>query len=161
MTSSLPLHLLNIIGMALVFGNEWGERNFRHKMPPYSASKWKGKQERHMCSTKFCDNFLMQLDIFFHFRGLLLWNSKNYQFQHKNKNKNVRTPFRKSSMPFYLPFYKIMELLTPMASQQCFAQCNGCIVIFEGWWMKTFFAQIRSCMKVFILKKLGAPMFYT
>ena len=42
-----------------------------------------------MCSTIFFDNLLVEADIFYHFRGLILCKTKHLQF-HQNKKQEQR-----------------------------------------------------------------------
>ena len=71
------------------------------------------------CSAKKCDNLLVETDIVFHFRGLILCNAKRLQF-HRYKKKNIGEKFSKSSIPLCLLFFKLMELLLPFALHKNF-----------------------------------------
>ena len=57
-------------------------------------------------SVKKCDNLLVKTDIFCHFRGIILCNAKRFQFDKKNKKKNIRAQFIKFSFTFCHPFKK-------------------------------------------------------
>ena len=71
------------------------------------------------CSTKVCDNLLVEVDIFYHFRDIILCNAKHLQFNRKN-NKNLRAQFRNFSMPLRCTFKKWMELLVTFTSHRNF-----------------------------------------
>ena len=51
------------------------------------------------CSAKQYDNFLVETDIFCHFKGLILCNAKRLQFHRNKKNKNIGAHFIKSYIP--------------------------------------------------------------
>ena len=50
------------------------------------------------CSTKFCDNLLVEAESFYHFRGLILCNVKRLQLKQNLKKKNTVAQFSKSSI---------------------------------------------------------------
>ena len=52
-----------------------------------------------------------------------------------------------------------MKLLVPFALHKNY-HCDGSIVIFDGFWMKTIFTQISSCITVLNLgKNMVSPTF--
>ena len=68
---------------------------------------------------KKCDSLLVETDIFCHFRGLILCNTKRYQYHLIEKQEHMGTV----QHVFYSPmsyFFKLMELLLPFASPICF-----------------------------------------
>ena len=71
------------------------------------------------CSTKVCDNLLVELDTFYHFRDIILCNAKHLQFN-RGGNKNLRAQVRKFSMPLRCTFTKLMGLLVTFMSHKHF-----------------------------------------
>ena len=109
-------------------------------------------------SETFRDNFLVQLDIFCHFRGIILCNTKLPPFQ-RNNNKNVGKQLSKSSIPLCLNFYKFMWLLNQFVLQNFIfvAMAALSFLIDYGW--KTISRKISSCINVFNSKNLARPFF--
>ena len=54
---------------------------------------WSPQASAKTCSVKFCDNFLVQVELFYHFRGLIFCNVKVPQFQ-LNKKQQRRGTFQ-------------------------------------------------------------------
>ena len=75
------------------------------------------------------DNLLLEADIFYHFRGIILCNAKRLQFHRKEEKNNIGAQFSKSSIPLHPPFFNSMELLVPFALHKNIPQCDGSIVI--------------------------------
>ena len=98
------------------------------------------------CFTNFCDNLLVGAECFYHFKGLILCNTKHLQFHQNLKNQNVRAQFRKSSMDLLHPLKKNGVLGSVYVLKKYY--CDGSIVILYGFCIKSSCIQISSCIKV-------------
>ena len=83
------------------------------------------------CSANFCDNLLVETDIFI-ILGVSFCVTRNDFSLIKIKKKNIGAQFRKYYIPQCHSFFKLMELLVPFATHNCFYHCGGSIVIFNG-----------------------------
>ena len=66
------------------------------------------------CSAKFCDNLLVEADVFYHFRGLILCNAKCLQFYINKHNSNIVAQFNNYYIQLSCPFL-FMQLLVPFS----------------------------------------------
>ena len=89
------------------------------------------------CSANFCDDLLVEADIIYHFRGIILCNTKRLQF-YLNKKQERRGTVQQVFYSYMLPFFNLMDWLVPFGSQKN-PRCDGSIVIFYGCWIKIIF----------------------
>ena len=108
-------------------------------------------------SAKKCDNLLVEADLFYHFRELILCNSKRLQFHWK---KNMVAQFSKSSIQLCLHFFNLMKLLVPFASHKKLYHYDGSILIFDSCWVKIFLHKLAFVSRSSIWEKSGAPIFH-
>ena len=57
------------------------------------------------CSMKFREKLLVEADVFYHFRGLILCNAKCLQFHQNLKNKNIGSQLSKYYITLCIPFF--------------------------------------------------------
>ena len=90
----LPPTIFNMMVDAVIFhwdtvvaGEARGPEGFGKAVWNFSALFYvdDGHLSSPMCSAKFCDNLLVEVDIFYHFRGLILCNAKRLQFNRYKK----------------------------------------------------------------------------
>ena len=122
-------------------------------------SKRKTYMFQHLaCSAKTNDNLLVEAEIFSHCRGRILCDMKRLQFN-PEKNKNVRSQFRKSSMPLRHPFKIYWGIASVCATKKCL-HYKGPIVIFGGSWIKNVFTQVISCIRVTSVENIWCVNIY-
>ena len=100
---------------------------------------------------KFCDNLLVEADVFYQFRSVILCNAKHLQFHQILKKKNVGAQFSKYSIPLCCPFF-IYGVVGFVCVAHFFSHCDSSIVIFCGYWLKIVFHRKYSCI-IFLIKK--------
>ena len=108
------------------------------------------------CSAKKCDILLVETNIIYHFRDLILCNAKRLQF---NRYKNtVVTQFRKSSFQPCCIFW-FDGYVGFVCAIQLFSHCDGSIVIVDGWWIKMILHKYARILWSWIWKKdLAHPL---
>ena len=85
---------------------------------------------------KFLWRLISNGGYFFHFRVLILCNSKLLKF---NRNKKIAKGHSSASLLFsYLLFFKFMDLLDPFALHKNISHCDSYSVIFYGCRIKLF-----------------------
>ena len=90
--------------------------------------------------------------------GLLLCNAKHLQLIRNKKHENICTAQKVLYSPV-LSFFQIDRVVGSVRVTYFFL-LQVSIVIFDGRQMKIILTQISSCIKVFNLKKSGAPIFH-
>ena len=123
--------------------------HYSDKPPPSDRIAWRVSD----VFREKCDNFLVEADNFYHFRGLILCNSKHIQFNWY-KDKILVAQFSKYSIKLRCNFFLVYWLVGFICVAQKVSHYDGCIVIFDGYWMKNIFTKISSCITALHLEKI-------
>ena len=86
------------------------------------------------CSAKKCDNLLVEADIFYHLRGIILCIVKRLQFNHLKKEREGTV--WKVFYEHTLSHFKFDVVVASVCVAQTFPHCDGSIIIFVGFWIK-------------------------
>ena len=87
------------------------------------------------CSTKCCDNLLVEADNFYHFRGIISCNTKRLQFN-RNKKQELKGTVQQVFYTLTSSFYKLVEFLVPFEPHKNLPRCKDYIVNVDGCWIK-------------------------